>query len=118
MELNVKDLGKRIGRRREELKIKQNILAEMLDISNNHMSCIENGRERPSLRLFVQICDVLNVTPDYLLLGNMHSSNVSRDILDMLRLCTDRDITLIRNLLQCMVDTPLDNLNSDKLKKR
>lgn len=80
MNLNMKEIGKRISDRRK-LGIKQNILAEKLDISNNHMSGIENGKATPSVALFVKICDELNVTPDFLLLGSMHSNRVSRMLL-------------------------------------
>ena len=59
--------------RRKELHIKQAELAETLEISNNHMSSIENGRQKPSLDTFIRLCDCLNVTPDYLLLGSMHA---------------------------------------------
>lgn len=52
--------------RRKELHIKQAELAETLEISNNHMSSIENGRQKPSLDTFIRLCDCLNVTPDYL----------------------------------------------------
>lgn len=38
-------MGNRIKSRRKELRIKQSELAESLDISNNHISSIENGRE-------------------------------------------------------------------------
>ena len=62
MNLNMKEIGKRISERRKKLGIKQNILAEKLDISNNHMSGIENGKATPSVALFVKICDELNVT--------------------------------------------------------
>lgn len=36
-------MGNRIKLRRKELRIKQSELAEKLDISNNHISSIENG---------------------------------------------------------------------------
>ena len=67
-------------------------LAERINISNNHMSSIENGRQKPSLDIFIQICNLLNVTPDYLLLGSMHAYNIPQDIIDKLRLCNQSDI--------------------------
>ncbi|WP_044991042.1 helix-turn-helix domain-containing protein [Schaedlerella arabinosiphila] len=76
-------MGSRIKIRRIELRIKQAELAERLNISNNHMSSIENGRQKPSLDIFIQICNLLNVTPDYLLLGNMHAYNIPKDIIDL-----------------------------------
>ena len=46
-------MGNRIKIRRKELRIKQAELAEKLNISNNHMSSIENGRQKPSLDIFI-----------------------------------------------------------------
>ena len=46
-------LGNRIRLRRKELGLSQSKLAELLDISNNHMSAIENGREKPSMDKFI-----------------------------------------------------------------
>lgn len=80
--------------------MRQNVLAERLDISNNHMSGIETGKENPSLQLFVDICEILRVTPDYLLMGTMHSSNVPQSIVDGLQLCTDEDLDLIALIIE------------------
>lgn len=89
--------------RRKELHIKQAELAETLEISNNHMSSIENERQKPSLDTFIRLCDCLNVTPDYLLLGSMHAYNLPQDILDKLRLCSQEDIILARDFIELLV---------------
>ena len=91
-------MGNRIKIRRKELRIKQAELAEQLNISNNHMSSIENGRQKPSLDIFIRICNLLNVTPDYLLLGNMHAYNIPQ-----LRLCTQADIQLAGDFIELLV---------------
>lgn len=96
-------MGSRIKKRRKELHIKQAELAETLEISNNHMSSIENGRQKPSLDTFIRLCDCLNVTPDYLLLGSMHAYNLPQDILDKLRLCSQEDIILARDFIELLV---------------
>ena len=92
-------MGNRIKIRRKELRIKQAELAERLNISNSHMSSIENGRQKPSLDIFIQICNLLNVTPDYLLLG----SNIPQDIIDKLRLCNQSDIELAGDFIELLV---------------
>ena len=97
-------MGKRIKIRRKELQMKQAKLAELLEVSDNHVSSIENGTEKPSLDLFIRLCDQLNVTPDYLLLGNMHAHNVPQDILDKLRLCSQEDVELAKNFIELLVD--------------
>lgn len=112
MDFQYKEMGNRIKVRRKELNIKQAELAEKLEISNNHMSSIENGRQKPSLDTFIGICNYLNVTPDYLLLGSMHAYNVPQDILDKLHLCSQTDIELARDFIELLVKRNQKNSNS------
>lgn len=95
-------LGNRIRLRRKELGLSQNKLAESIDISNNHMSAIENGRERPSLEKFIALCDLLRTTPDFLLSGSIHPGNVPQNIVDNLRLCSPEDIKLAGEIIELM----------------
>lgn len=109
-------MGMRIKTRRKELRIRQAELAEELNISNNHMSSIENGREKPSLDTFVRLCTCLKVTPDYLLLGNMYAYNVPQDIMDKLRLCSPSDIKLARDFIELLVKrNPENHINDNSL---
>lgn len=103
MELQYVEMGLRIKLRRKELKIKQADFAETLGISNNHLSSIENGKQKPSLDIFVSICKHLLVTPDYLLLGTMYAYNIPQDILDKLHLCSQSDIELTRDFVELLV---------------
>ena len=104
MDIQYEIIGKRIHTRRKELNIKQSELAEMVDISNNHMSSIETGKQKPSLETALNICDALSVTPDYLFLGNMHQDNVSENIIEGLRLCSSSDLDLIRKIIELMIE--------------
>lgn len=108
-------MGNRIKIRRKELRIKQAELAEKLNISNNHMSSIENGRQKPSLDIFIRICDLLNVTPDYLLLGSMHAYNIPQDIIDKLRLCNQSDIELAGDFIELLVKRNNKTHNEPKI---
>lgn len=103
MDFQYSEMGNRIKIRRKELRLKQAELAETLEISNNHMSSIENGRQKPSMDIFIKICKYLNVTLDYLLLGTMHAYNVPQDILDKLRLCNQPDIELAKDFIELLV---------------
>lgn len=105
-------MGNRIKSRRKELRIKQSELAEKLDISNNHISSIENGREKPSLDMFLKICEELNVTPDYLLLGNVHANNIPQNLTEALRLCSDDDIELASQFIELLVQRNKTTLNN------
>lgn len=59
MELDRKEMGRRISKRRKVLGIKQAVLAEKIGVNGNHLSSVETGKVTPSLELFVKICDEL-----------------------------------------------------------
>ncbi len=113
MELDYKNIGKRIVRRRKSLKISQIDLAEKIGISNNYLSSIEHGKEKPSLDILVKICNAISVTPDYLIMGNMYSNNVPQNIADSLQLCSSRDVDLVNTLVQRMVELQVEKWNND-----
>lgn len=107
------ELGKRIAARRKARKIKQNILADKLQISNNHLSAIENGKENPSLETLLNLCEELQVTPDYLLFGKMYSNNVPKYIAENLRLCRQEDIELVKEMVEILVERNQEDWNKE-----
>lgn len=111
MDFSLIEMGKRIAHRRKQFGLKQNALAERLEISNNHMSCIETGRTQPSVTLLYKICNELKVTPDYLMMGALRSSDISQDLIDTLKLCTREDIDLLYYLANFMAKRNSDNWN-------
>lgn len=104
MEFDSNEVGRRIAKRRNELGLKQTQAAEILEISNNHLSGIERGRTLSSLPLFVKICNILQVTPDYLLEGTMHSNNVPLNIMENLRLCDEEDVELVEQFVRMLLN--------------
>lgn len=96
-------MGKRIKARRKELGYTQNQLAEMLDISNNHLSTIENGKGTASLKLFCRICAVLHATPDSILVGQIHPDDVPENITEMLRHCSRDELEFIQYIVEFML---------------
>lgn len=110
MELDRKEMGRRISKRRKVLGIKQAVLAEKIGVNGNHLSSVETRKVTPSLELFVKICDELVVTPDYLLEGAMHSNNVPQSIVDHLRLCSEEDVDLAAEIVKLLADRNESNL--------
>ena len=96
-------IGIRIAQRRKEIKMKQNTLAEKTNLSNNHISNIENGYSVPSIETFAKICNALNITPDYLLLGTLKSNNIPQNIVDKLNLCNDKSLSLISKIIDIVL---------------
>ena len=95
MKTDFSAMGVRIKMRRKELKMSQAELAEKVNVSNNHISSIETGKQLPSLPTFVEICEQLQTTPDFLLLGSLHTNNIPQNIYESLRLCNERDLPKI-----------------------
>lgn len=56
-----KILGIRIKNRREELRINQNDLGEMVGIGRTSISNIEQGRQKPPLSIIYKICQKLDI---------------------------------------------------------
>ena len=84
MYVDYKKIGIRIAQRRKEIKMKQNVLSEKTNLSNNHISNIENGYSVLGIETFAKICNALNITPDYLLLSTLKSNNIPQNIVNKL----------------------------------
>ncbi len=65
--MDYKNLGRRISRRRRELHLTQEQLAEQVDLSVSFLGHIERGTRILSLDTLVRICMALGTTADDLL---------------------------------------------------
>ena len=54
-------LGKNIKKYKKKKHLSQNKLAEMVDLSREHLACIETGKEFISLRKLFLLADVLEI---------------------------------------------------------
>jgi transcriptional regulator with XRE-family HTH domain len=75
MNINYTLIGQLIRLYRKEKKLTQEQLAEISNLSTNHISHIEIGSSPLSLPALVSICDALGITSDQLLFGNMKQEN-------------------------------------------
>lgn len=69
MYVDYKEVGKRIAARRKELGLKQWQVTEMANLSDKYISNIERATSVMSVDVLMKLCNVLQTTPDYLLLG-------------------------------------------------
>lgn len=70
MNIDYKEVGSRMSKRRKELGLKQYEVCEMIDVNYKYISNLETGRSAPSLDVIMRLCDALQTTPDYFLLGS------------------------------------------------
>ena len=98
-------MGSRIRQIRKTRNLTQKDLALLVGVSDRHISAVENGRENPGIDMFIRLCEVLDVTPDYLLLGSMHD-DVPKDITDRLRLCDEGQLAFVAKMIDAMTGLP------------
>lgn len=94
-------LGEKIRETRLISCITQEKLAEMVDISTNFMSLIENGRNM-SVETLVKIADALGVTVDYLLSDTMEvqSDKIMTQIAQNLSTLSDDEKLFFLNVIK------------------
>lgn len=85
-EIDFKAMGKRIRDKRNELKLTQEKVAEMIDISPSHVGEIERGTSVCSVEVLVNLATVLDLNLDTLVKGinDKNADNAFSEILDTL----------------------------------
>ena len=69
MELDYTEIGRRVARRRKELRLTQSQVAEWADISDQYLSNIERAVSIPSTEVVMRLAIALDTTPDEFLVG-------------------------------------------------
>lgn len=77
----MKNIGTNIQLARLKKGLTQEELSEKCNISAKYISAIESGRTTGSLPLIIDICNILDVTPNYILGNVVKNSNDSANIL-------------------------------------
>lgn len=105
MEINYRQVGRRIKTRRIELGMSQAVLAEICHISNVYISSVERGVSIPSLSVFLRITQALETTPDYFFTETPFSSTeyINDDIAHKLKKCNAQSLSLINALIDAVL---------------
>ncbi|MGN0599061.1 MAG: helix-turn-helix domain-containing protein [Oscillospiraceae bacterium] len=79
MNIDYREVGRRMAKRRKELGLKQYQVCEIIDVNYKYISNLETGRSAPSLEVLMDLCQALKTTPNYLLIGT--NENISNETL-------------------------------------
>ena len=71
-------LEKRINEVRKARGLTADKLSELCNINATYLRQIEGGAKMPSLPVFIDICNALHVSPDYLLQDELEENEVSK----------------------------------------
>ncbi len=109
--LDQKEMGKRVRSRRESLGLSREKLSEYLDVSPQFIADIEYGNKGISIKRFYLLCQVLDVTADYLIAGNVYSNETDREsmlvceeIMTLLQRCDTKQLKGIREIAEIYAD--------------
>ncbi|MCI8455199.1 MAG: helix-turn-helix transcriptional regulator [Lachnospiraceae bacterium] len=73
-----KGLGGRINTARKDRGLTAEKLSELCNINATYLRQIEGGMKMPSLPVFINICNALRISPDYLLQDALVSNEVTK----------------------------------------
>lgn len=102
MELDYKAIGRRVKIARIKKGMSENKLSEITEMSNSHISNIENGHTKASLPALITVANALSVSIDDILCDNVIRSKPSfeRIIADILEDCNDIETRAIAEVAQ------------------
>lgn len=73
-----KGLGKRINMVRKDRGLTADRLSELCNVNATYLRQIEGGTKVPSLPVFINICNALKISPDYLLQDSLVDNEISK----------------------------------------
>ena len=103
-DLNYEEIGKRIKIKRKEMKLTQEKLSEIIDVSPSYISEIERGSSIYSLATITNIADTLNTSLDYLVLG-ITENNADKMFTDILKSIPEDNQKLYISLCENIANT-------------
>lgn len=62
--------GRELRKMRQQRRLTQEKLAELVDLSVPYISHLERGTKKPSMEVLIRLAEILDVTVDRLLSGN------------------------------------------------
>ena len=108
MDLDYKEIGKRIARRRKMLNLTQAKAEEMSDIGYGYLTSIERGVSIPSTEVVMRLALALDTTPDEFLVGtSRHTSAEWKNIAELLRPMDEKKLAFAKNFLTWLTEQTL-----------
>lgn len=104
MNIDYKIVGARIAKRRKALGLKQYQVCEMIDVNYKYLSNLETGRSSPSLELIMSLCEALQTSPDYFLVGTERDRINDKDVEAKIGNLTENNKRLINGIIDLMIE--------------
>ncbi len=100
--LELKNIGLRIAKRRRQIGLTQETLAEKMNVSVQMISNVERGNKAVKIENLIKISDILGITADYILKGSEARQNRS-ELSEKLNLLNEDDYGTVRALTEYLL---------------
>ena len=98
------EIGKNVRAARERKNFIRDDLAELCGVSRSTIENIENGNRLPSVSVFVELCNKLQVPPGYILGRNIKpvekKTYSKEDLLMRLEECTENQVNIMMDIME------------------
>ena len=95
------EVGERIRKIREDLKMNRETFSEMIDVSEVFLGQIERGERSLSLKTLCKIVKYTGVSTDYILFGNTTNNTTRNKINKILDKSSDECVDYLYQLIHC-----------------
>lgn len=108
MELDYKEIGRRIARRRKELSLTQAETEERANIGYGYLTSIERAVSIPSTEVVMRLAIALDTTPDEFLVGtSRNASEEWKNVAELLRTMDAKQLDLAKSFLTWLSEQAL-----------
>lgn len=97
----LKDMGQRIMVRRKALRMTQEELSEKLGVSTQMISNLELGKKAIRPENLARVCDVLNLSADFVLTGT-HTKTAVDTVAEKLTQLTEEELQMVNDMIDYM----------------
>lgn len=97
-----KMLGMHLKAIRKRRNMTQEALAELVGVTCQHISNIENGKTKLSLSTFINIVNSLNISPELVLAECMKIDTPAQknEIMDIIQDCTQQELKILIQIVE------------------
>lgn len=106
--ITVKEISKKVKKYRQKKNLTQAQLAELVDISTIHLSHIETGSVSMSLDCLLKICEILDITPNHLLLSDFQIEKDSSLLSEQMRELTADEKQFLIQMIALLRDSKIN----------
>ena len=94
------EIGQRLRQRRQELGLTRERMSELADIGTGYYGQLEVGTSQMSVDTLIKLSRSMHLPMEYILFGAGYERGDASGVIELLRRCTPRELTLAEEVLK------------------